>query len=213
MSLKYRELMEQVELNPAMRQRVLAGVLNADGSTNSRKSVRFHTAKQVLSLAACAAVLTVGVIALPNYNGLTASSSAASSELEPMFGESTESFSSLEALIAATGFDVPELQPPFEVQQTEYTLLFGTLAQVEYTGTAGETLSLRAEIGTDDVSGDYSTYDNEQIVTVENTAVTLKGTETVMQLAIWQKEGISYAIFAEPGLTQEQIVALVQQCG
>lgn len=210
MSLKYRELMERVELNPAMRQRILADVLNTD---TARKTIRFHTATQVLSLAACAAVLAVGVVALPDHSGLAASSPAASSESEPMLWAGTESFSSLAALVSATGIDLPELQLPFEVQQTEYTLIFGTLAQVEYIGAAGETLSIRAEQGTEDVSGDYSTYDSEQIITVGSTTVTLKSMENSVQLAIWQKDGISYAISSEPGLTQEQMLELVRQCG
>lgn len=213
MSLKYRELMERVELTPAMRQRVLARVLNADQSTSSRKTIRFHATAQVLSLAACAAVLAVGVVALPGHSGLIASSPAASSESGPMLWAGTESFSSLAALASATGIDLPELQPPFDVQQTEYTLLFGTLAQVEYIGAAGENLSIRAEQGTEDVSGDYSIYDSEQVITVGSTAVTMKSMEGNVQLAIWQKDGISYAISSEPGLTQEQMLELVRQCG
>jgi len=204
--------MEQVKLTPAMRQRVLENVRKADRSTKPRGLFRLHTARQLLSVAACVAVLAVGVIALPNYNRLLASAPSASSESAPAQWADTESFSSLAALNSAAGLSLPELQPPFEAQQTEYTLLFGTLAQVTFTGTAGETLSLRAAQGTDDVSGDYSVYDQEQTAAVGNATVTLKGTEQVVQLAVWQQNGISYAISAQPGLTQEQMLALARQC-
>ena len=207
LSRSYREVMEHIEVTPEMRQRILENLTKAEEKT-ARKAVRFVPWKQVLSLAACAAVLLVGLKALPRGNELGSTPPAESGVTA---GNPIEEYASLEALSAAAGFEVK--QPgdlPFEVQETTYSLVFGELAQVEQTGPAGESVLYRISQEEGDNSGDYNTYSREEQLTFGGVTVTLKGGEDGWHLAIWQADGFSYSLSSSAGLTTEQMQAMIE---
>lgn len=207
MSRSYREAMEHVEVTPAMRERILNNL--AQAKPKPARTVRFVPWKQVVSLAACAAVLVVGITALPRGNEL----GGASSVPENVVGTAApaQEFDTLEALSAAAGFAVQEPQNlPFAVQETSYTLLFGELAQVKQTGTEGESVVYRVSQEDEDNSGDYTIYTVEQQVSWKAVTVTLKGNEDGFHLAVWQADGFSYSLNSSVGLTLEQMQTILE---
>ena len=208
LSRSYREAMEHIEVTPAMRERILQNLAKAEAKP--AKVVRFAPWKQVLSLAACAAILLVGIRALPKGTEL----GGASSVPEEMVGTTaapTQELATLEALSAAAGFAVGQPQElPFAVQQTSYTLLFGELAQVEQTGAEGERVLYRVSREEGDNSGDYTVYTVEQQVSWGTAAVTLKGNADGFHLAVWQSGGYSYSLSSSVGVTAEQMQAMVE---
>lgn len=202
MSRSYREAMEHVEVTPAMRERILNNL--AQAKAKPAKTVRFVPWKQMVSLAACAAVLVVGVTALPRGNEL----GGASSVPENVVGTvaPAQEFGTLEALSAAAGFAVQEPQElSFAVQETSYTLLFGELAQVKQTGAEGESVVYRVSQEEEDNSGDYTVYTVEQQVSWKAVTVTLKGNDDGFHLAVWQADGFSHSLNSSVGLTLEQM--------
>lgn len=207
LSRSYREAMEHIEVMPEMRKRVLKNLAEAEKKP-AHKAVRFAPWKQVLSLAACAAVLLVGLKALPRGGEL---GSASSAESGVTAGNPIVEYASLEALSAAAGFEVK--QPgslPFEVQETTYSLLFGELAQVEQTGPAGESVLYRVSQEEGDNSGDYNTYSREEQQTVGGVSVTLKGSGDGWRLAVWQADGFSYSLSSSVDLTEAQLQAMLE---
>lgn len=208
MSQSYREAMERIEVTPAMRERILNHLAQAE--TKPKKAVRFVPWKQVVSLAACAAVLVVGITALPRGTELGGASSVPE-ELVGTPAAPTQEFDTLEALSAAAGFAVQEPQTlPFAVQETTYTLLFGELAQVEQTGVAGERVLYRVSQEEGDNSGDYNLYTVEQQVNWNAVDVNLKGNEDGFHLAVWQADGFSYSLSSSVGLTLEQMQNILE---
>lgn len=202
LSQSYREAMEHIEVTPAMRERILHNL--EDAVSKPAKVVHFVPWKQILSVAACAAVLVVGVTALPHGNELGSASSSADS----MVGTAapTQEFSSAAELSAAAGFSVPEPQNlPFEVQTTTYTLIWGEIAQVKQTGAEGQCIIFRISKDNEDNSGDYTIYKAEQYLSRNGIDITLKGSEDGFHLAVWQADGFSYSVNSSVGLTIEQV--------
>lgn len=209
LSRSYREAMEHIEVTPEMRSRILKNLAEAEKKPAPKpKMVRFAPWKQVLSLAACAAVLLVGLKALPRGGELGSASSAGSSVT---VGNPVQEYASLEALSAAAGYAVQ--QPgnlPFEVEKTAYSLISGELAQVEQSGPAGESVLYRVSQGEEDNSGDYNAYSRKEPLAVGGAAVTLKGGEDGWHLAVWQADGFAHSLSSSAGLTTEQMQAVLE---
>lgn len=207
MSQSYREAMEHIEVTPEMRQRILENLAEAEKKP-APKAVRFVPWKQVLSLAACAAVLLVGLKALPRGGELGGTPPAESGVTT---GNPVQEYASLEALSAAAGFTVQ--QPgnlPFEVTKTTYSLISGELAQVEQTGPAGESVLYRVSQEEGDNSGDYNVYSREETRTIDGVSIALKGGEDGWRLAVWQADGFSYSLSSSVDLTEEQMQSMLE---
>lgn len=85
----------------------------------------------------------------------------------------------------------------------------------EVTVTRGESKNyFRKAIGTDDISGDYNTYEYSAEFEKEGYSGTLKGdSEDGYRLAIWtSSDGYTYAAFIEEGLSEDEWYALVESC-
>lgn len=129
-----------------------------------------------------------------------------------MVGNGMVEVDSLEELSKSIGFSVPEVKKiPFEVSNTVYTNGWNDFAQVAYQGESQtEEVLFRKARGTDDISGDYNAYADVKEVTVNDTAVTLKGENGTCSLAIWQQDGFTYSLSCEPGESEDVFVAMIQ---
>lgn len=207
LSQSYREAMEHIKVTPAMCERILHNLETT--ASKPAKVVHFVPWKQILSVAACAAILIVGVTALPHSDELGSTSSSENS----MVGTAApiQEFSSLEELSAAAGFPVSEPQSlPFEVQTTSYTLIWDEIAQVEQTGTAEQCVIFRVSQDDEDNSGNYTAYPTEQHLNDNGTDITLKGSEDGFHLAVWQTNGFSYSLNSSVGLSVDEMQTLVE---
>ena len=209
MRKSYHEIMEHIEVTPAMRERILQNLKLADSKPTKANVVHFVPWKQILSFAACAAVLIVGVTAMPHGDEL----GSASSSTDSMVGTAapTQEFSSSAELSVAAGFSVLEPQNlPFEVQTTTYTFIWGEIAQVKQTGTEEQYVTFRVSQDIEDNSGDYTIYKTEQQLNYNGIDITLKGSEDGFHLAVWQTDAFSYSVNSSVGLTIEQLEAILQ---
>lgn len=131
-----------------------------------------------------------------------------------MVGNGMVEVDSLAELSQVLGFSVPEIKNiPFEVTNTVYTNGWNEFAQVEYQGgnqTESEEVLFRKAKGTDDISGDYNVYTDVKEITVNETAVTLKGENGQYSLAIWQQDGFTYSLSYEPGGREDAFVMMIQ---
>lgn len=143
-----------------------------------------------------------------------------------MVGNGMVEVDSLAELSQVLGFSVPEIKNiPFEVTNTVYTNGWNEFAQVEYQGGAmaenreegqmegqaeAEEVMFRKARGTDDISGDYDAYSDVKEITVNETAVTLKGENGQYSLAIWQQDGFTYSLSYEPGGREDAFVMMIQ---
>ena len=83
------------------------------------------------------------------------------------------------------------------------------MIQVTYTTEAGEEITLRKGTGTEDISGDYNEYAEENTLDVDGTSVTARGDGGLVYTAAWTDGTYTYAITASAGLESDSVSALV----
>ncbi len=123
-------------------------------------------------------------------------------------------YDSLDEAIAAAGFDctIPDTiggcsEKAFRVPDADGE----TMLEVIYADGETEIARVRKAPGTEDISGDYNTYAEQTELTSGDAAVTMKGADGLVQLAIWQADGYTYAVSVENGLTADAMAELVAQ--
>lgn len=118
---------------------------------------------------------------------------------------------SLEEAEKAAGFTmhVPE---NFEGSSSRtYALIDGKMIDVTYLDAeGGRIMSIRKGTGEEDISGDYNEYSMETVMDVDGTGVTVKGEEDLIFLAVWQKEGYSYAVSFSEGAAENKVTEVIK---
>lgn len=213
---KYDEIMNKIEVDEAMRKRILSYVenlnLETEKAAKSReeskiRQLRRRTVRNITAAAACIAILLVCTFAWPKLTG--------PGELETKESVSIVNgmveVNSIEELSAAVNFPVNEVTGlPFTVENEVYTSYWDEMAQIEYTG-EGETAVFRKGTGTDDVSGDYNVYSNVKEITVGANTVTLKGNTDSFTLAVWTDGDYSYSLDISSGLSEDEWAEMIQK--
>lgn len=121
------------------------------------------------------------------------------------------SYVTLEDACAAAGFalSIPESMngygdPVFQVMN-------GSMLQVIYRNAEEETVTIRKEPGSEDISGDYRVYEqSEEISLGERTAI-LKGNNDMVSLALWTEDGYTYSVSASSGFTSSDMTDLIAE--
>ena len=85
------------------------------------------------------------------------------------------------------------------------------MIEVIYASGEDEIARIRKAPGAEDISGDYNAYTEQTELTSGGAAVTMKGTDGLVQLAIWQAGGYTYSVSVENGLTADAMAELVAQ--
>ena len=204
----YRELMEQVNLTPEARERILTNVQQADLSPQpEQKIVPFRPQKQTwrrwASLAACLVVVVAAVLAVPQLQ-------AEPNETTPpqLTGTPFHQVDTLAALSDAVGFPVTEPTAlPFDLVNTTYTAYDEGTAEITYTGPDDQTATYRQSLGTADNSGDYTLYKDTQVIPENN--ATLKGQDQSYTLALWTDGTYTYSLNLSTGLSADAWQALL----
>ena len=202
----YRELMEQVNLTPEARERILTNVQQADLSPQPEKVVPFPRRRQTwrrwASLAACLVVVVAAVLAVPQLREQP--DTAPPVQVLPPFRQ----VDSLDALSEAVGFPVTEVSKlPFDPVSTTYTAYDEGTAEITYTGPDDQAATYRQSLGTADNSGDYTLYEDTQVVPENN--ATLKGQDQRYTLALWTDGTYTYSLRLSSALSADAWQALL----
>ena len=203
----YRELMEQVNLTPEARERILTNVQQADLSPQAEKVVPLRSKQQTwrrwASLAACLVVVVAAVLVVPQLR-------AEPNETTPpqLTGTPFHQVDSLAALSDAVGFPVTEPAAlPFDLVNTTYIAYDEGLAEITYTGPNDQTATYRQSLGTADNSGDDTLYEDTQVIPENN--ATLKGQDQSYTLALWTDDTYTYSLRLSTGLSADAWQALL----
>lgn len=215
MSKSYNEIMNKIEIDDEMRERVLRNIEKADIPEKPKPILMY---RRIISMAACLALIIVGAFVYKNMSDTAVTEPPAESgTMQPMDKEtaSTEvtdemvgtfgitECASAEELSEKLGFPVSDLKYlPFEGYEAEYSLYFGEFAQIDYIN-GSEIVSYRKIKGDEDISGDYNVYDDVKEITAGGISVTVKGNGGIYYIAVWQKDGYSYSISDYSGLSEQ----------
>ena len=206
MNRKYNEAMEHIEVTPEMRSRILNNIENIDFAEKKRtKIVRFPNIKRFATLAACLAVMLVGALTLPNLLDI-------SNEPPVIENENNDivEVSSVEELSETVGFEVSEPgNLPFEPESVVYIAYWAEMAEIIYINDE-QTAAFRKGIGSDDVSGDYNSYELTSEISVNDINATLKGNGETYTLAIWTDGEFAYSLSLSEGIEETEWISILQ---
>ncbi len=202
MNRKYNEAMEHIEVTPEMRSRILNKIENIDFAEKKRtKIVRFPNIKRFATLAACLAVMLVGALTLPNLLDI-------SNEPPVIENNDIVEVSSVEELSKTVGFEVSEPgNLPFEPESVVYTAYWAEMAEIIYTNDE-QTAAFRKGIGSDDVSGDYNSYELTSEISVNDINAMLKGNGETYTLAIWTDGEFAYSLSLSEGVGEAEWISI-----
>lgn len=133
--------------------------------------------------------------------------------LTAAMGSPIVSYETIEEAEAALSFSpvIPlSLTEPTVLEDSEISVIDGVLLQISWQDEEVR-YTYRAAEGEQDISGDYEAYYLEEIVEISDEAVTLKGDGETFSVALWQENGQSCAILADPGVQQELLTALAAE--
>lgn len=85
----------------------------------------------------------------------------------------------------------------------------GKMIQVFY-GDEDQEVCIRTAPGSEDISGNFNSYTQVKTMDVNGSAVTMKGENGLVHLAIWTSDGYTYSISARAGMSAADMTALVQ---
>ena len=187
-----------------MRSRILENIEAEDIAAERRRKQTGRTVTKLLSMAACLAVIVAAAAALRSPEHVSTSDDLQPNEGDaPGFvqgGADIIEVDSADALSAAVGFEVKDIDLPFTPEQTEYISYWHELAEINYTG-EGKTARYRKAAGTENCSGDYNVYTDVTKLEANGTTATLKGDDGQYTLVIWTDGSYSYSLSLSDGLS------------
>ena len=200
--MKYKELMNTIKVTPEMRARILDGMEERRAAQLRQKRLRRIYAGAA-SLAAC----LVLALMIGRFAGRAPEPTNEPLVMTP-YG-ATEC-ASIDELSQALGFTVKvPSELPFKPEQTAYSAMFETFAQIDYSA-GGASICARMAPGTEDISGDYNEYAQEETAEVGDWNVLLKGDGSTVSLATWTDGAYAYSISAEPAISREEMLRMVE---
>ena len=146
--------------------------------------------------------------------GLAASSLCMGSvHAEPMAQQMPSplaAYTSVRDAWAVAGLPVytPTLLPVGYVQK-DIIVIDKSLAEIFYRNEAGKEILFRMAKGNADISGDNTVYEVNQIVQIGRQYIRVKGTEKLVNLALWPRDGYTFSLSFEEPIPIEAVQAIV----
>lgn len=115
----------------------------------------------------------------------------------------------IEALKKAVSFNfvVPTLPAGYKISLIQD--ISGDLAEIRFSND-NNTINYRVSAGSEDNSGNSIVYDSTQEISVNGSQITCKGNGGTISLAVWEKDGFSYSLSSNQGLTTTQMKDIIE---
>ncbi len=111
-------------------------------------------------------------------------------------------------LAKTVGFDVTLPTVDKAYKETAFIDISGTAADVRFAD-GEDTITFRKAKGSDDISGDYNTYNENKTIAVKDVSVSVKGNDGI-NTATWQKDGFTYSFSSDKAMTQDALVQAIE---
>lgn len=122
----------------------------------------------------------------------------------------SQEYKTLDEAEKALNFKVNPLKTfPNGFKVENVSVISNEMIQVDYNN-GNHNMIFRAGKGTDNISGDYNTYQVKNTVKVNGIDVTLEGNKNEeYNLATWKKDDISYSISTEDGINEKTMLDMI----
>lgn len=119
-------------------------------------------------------------------------------------------YKSVDEAKKAVNFEAPVPTKVTDGYKLDYiSTLDGELLQLVYRNAEDKQISYRTAKGSEDISGDYNVYKDTKTVKAGDVSVTLrKGDKT--SSAIWTNGGMTFALYADGGLSDAEITEVIK---
>lgn len=109
------------------------------------------------------------------------------------------------------GFSIKLPEAPFEVAKTMYREnIINPLLEVIMYGGEDDEFRVRKAPGTEDISGNWTSYPEKKTLTMGRDLVKLQGDKDKCYLATWTSGKYSYSAFIKNGLDYDAFIALIK---
>lgn len=174
-------------------------------------------AAMILSLAACAAEHEPVSTGKQETAAAEAETEASSAEETPALGMGGQmqianpfvACENMEEAAELAGFSlkIPDQMPDW-ISSTEIQVMDASMIEVICSDGSNRQLRIRKAPGSDDISGDYETYDNVSEIAAGGHSLTAKGKGDTFSTAVWTAGEYSYSVSSDEGLSQEDLISL-----
>jgi hypothetical protein len=113
----------------------------------------------------------------------------------------------LKKAVSFTLFIPKNLPSGYKIDDT--SVITGEVAQIIYSDGSNKII-FRTARGSDDISGDYTSYEKSDVVRIGDTTATLKGNNLSINLVIWIKDGCSYSLTFSLGVEKDTAVSIIE---
>lgn len=201
--IKYNEIMKNIEVTPEMRTKILDNIYK---KTAPRKEPFFIRYRAWFAAAACLTIFVIGGIMLLKTVD-TPTEPPSSVLIRPDFAECAD----ISELSEKIGFEVKEPQNlPFEYDDVSYTVLWGEIAEIAWTNNGEQAGCFRTALGSEDISGDYTSYPEIAALKTGGTNITVKGDNGKYSAAVWTDDKFSYSLNLIAPVSAEQLAAVIE---
>ncbi len=107
-------------------------------------------------------------------------------------------------------FDVTVPESLDGYNEQEISVMSEKMFQIVYKNETQE-ICVRKQAGEEDISGDYTKYEEESIVNQNDLNLRFRGDGGLVKNATWTKDGYSYSIYADVGLSSIEMMELALQ--
>lgn len=219
---KYRSAMDKITVTPQMEERILRNVSsNKELNVEIRKQPYLKYIGPAGTIAACF-VIVLGLIIFqsgglqrqrpgaPGASGNSGGTIVQPGEQQVLIPNPIVNNKGIEELKKAVPFElfVPEKLPTgYKIDNT--SVISGKLAQIIYSDGSNK-ITFRTAKGAEDISGDYTSYQESNVEKVGYSEVTLKGSNSLISLATWIKDDCSYSLSFSTGIEKGSAVSIIE---
>lgn len=119
-------------------------------------------------------------------------------------------YKTVEEARAAIKFDAAlPSNTPTGYELTYISVMSGEMLQLDYTS-KDNTITFRTAKGSEDISGDYNEYKSTSKIKVGDIEITVKGDGKTINNAMWTDKGMVYSIYADNGISEKELTAIVE---
>lgn len=222
---KYHSAMEKIKVSPQMEEKILKNIASKNELNIETKKKQKYKWIRPLGIVAAGCAIVIGAIFIypsiinnkdvsqqiqknqsaNNSNG--ADTQSGEQVLIPYQIVNTEGIEELKKVVPFQ-LQIPgKLPTGYKIDKT--SVISRELAQIIYTD-GSNIITYREASGAKDISGDYTAYDESNVAETQDAKVVFKGNKSMINLAIWAKDGSSYSLSFSKGIEKEKVISIIK---
>jgi hypothetical protein len=207
---KYHSAMEKITVSDEMQVRILK---NLEASTYSETSVkeqpRFKWRLSMGFAGSFAVAMLLLLVYLSPWKLQPAPPDGQDTQHQVTVVNPFVQVKNIAELKASLSFDPPlpkKLPNGYELKSI--SIISGKVVQLDYSDGSYE-IGYRTAQGTEDISGDNTSYAVSETTTLGSTSIHLKGSKALFNLATWTQDGFTFSLSFSAGMEKETVLSII----